>query len=88
MSIGTLFAFVIVSLGVLVLRRRQPELARPFRTPWVPVVPIASIVVSLALMVSLPAATWARLMIWMAIGIVVYGVRSVLRQRAARVVLP
>jgi len=71
-SIGTLFAFVIVSLGVLVLRRRAPSLARPFRTPWVPVVPIASAVVSLALMASLPGATWARLLVWMAIGVVLY----------------
>jgi len=71
-SIGTLFAFVIVSLGVLVLRRRAPNLARPFRTPWVPVVPILSAVVSLALMASLPGATWARLLVWMAIGVVLY----------------
>jgi len=71
-SIGTLFAFVIVSIGVLVLRRTQPALERPFRTPWVPVVPILSAVVSLALMASLSGATWMRLVIWMAIGIVIY----------------
>jgi APA family basic amino acid/polyamine antiporter len=71
-SIGTLFAFVIVSIGVLVLRRTQPHLARPFRTPWVPVVPIASAVVSLLLMLSLPLATWERLGIWMAIGVAAY----------------
>jgi APA family basic amino acid/polyamine antiporter len=71
-SIGTLFAFVIVSLGVWVLRRTHPNLERPFRTPWVPAVPIASAAVALLLMLSLPLATWARLFAWMAIGIVIY----------------
>ena len=51
------------------LRRTQPDLPRPFRTPWVPSVPIASAVVSFVLMLSLPGATWERLVIWMAIGI-------------------
>jgi APA family basic amino acid/polyamine antiporter len=80
-SIGTLFAFVIVSLGVLVLRRREPTLARPFRTPWVPVIPIASAVVSLALMASLPGATWTRLVVWMAIGVVLYFTYGARRSR-------
>jgi APA family basic amino acid/polyamine antiporter len=80
-SIGTLLAFVIVSLGVLALRRREPTLARPFRTPWVPFVPIASAVVSLALMASLPGATWARLVIWMAIGVVLYFTYGARRSR-------
>ena len=71
-SIGTLFAFVIVSLGVIVLRRTRPDLHRPFRTPFVPALPIASAVVSLALMAALPAATWERLIIWMAIGLAIY----------------
>jgi basic amino acid/polyamine antiporter, APA family len=71
-SIGTLFAFVIVSIGVIVLRRAQPGLHRPFRTPWVPVVPMASALVSLGLMLSLPAVTWERLAIWMVVGIAVY----------------
>ncbi len=84
-SIGTLFAFVIVSLGVLVLRRRAPTLARPFRTPWVPLVPIASAVVSLALMASLPGATWARLLLWMAIGVVLYFTYGARRSRLAGV---
>jgi APA family basic amino acid/polyamine antiporter len=82
-SIGTLFAFVIVSLGVLVLRRREPTLARPFRTPWVPVVPIASAIVSLLLMASLPGATWLRLLLWMAIGVVLYFTYGARRSRAA-----
>jgi APA family basic amino acid/polyamine antiporter len=71
-SIGTLFAFVVVSIGILVLRRTQPDLPRPFRTPWSPLVPVASAVASTALMLSLPGGTWERLGIWMAIGIVVY----------------
>jgi len=71
-SIGTLFAFVIVSLGVIVLRRTQPDLPRPFRTPLVPLVPILSAVVSVLLMASLPWPTWERLLIWMAVGVVLY----------------
>jgi len=63
---------VIVSLGVIVLRRTQPDLHRPFRTPFVPALPIASALVSLALMAALPAATWERLIIWMAIGLAIY----------------
>jgi basic amino acid/polyamine antiporter, APA family len=71
-SIGTLFAFVIVSLGVIVLRKTRPDLHRPFKTPFVPALPIASALVSLALMAALPAATWERLIIWMAIGLAIY----------------
>jgi APA family basic amino acid/polyamine antiporter len=71
-SIGTLFAFVIVSLGIIVLRRTQPDLPRPFRTPWVPWVPAASAIVSFLLMLSLPGATWERLAIWMVVGLVIY----------------
>jgi APA family basic amino acid/polyamine antiporter len=71
-SIGTLFAFVVVSVGVLVLRRTQPDLPRPFRTPGSPFVPIASAVVSAVLMLSLPLSTWGRLGAWMAIGIAIY----------------
>ena len=71
-SIGTLMAFVIVSLGIIVLRRTRPDLPRPFRMPLVPLLPILSAVVSFVLMLSLPWSTWERLMIWMAIGVVVY----------------
>jgi APA family basic amino acid/polyamine antiporter len=71
-SIGTLFAFVIVSIGVIVLRRTRPDLPRPFRTPLVPWLPIASALVSLGLMAALPWATWERLLIWMTVGMVVY----------------
>jgi APA family basic amino acid/polyamine antiporter len=71
-SIGTLMAFVIVSLGVIVLRRTRPDLPRPFRMPLVPLLPLLSAAVSLLLMFGLPRATWERLIIWMAIGVLVY----------------
>jgi APA family basic amino acid/polyamine antiporter len=71
-SIGTLLAFVIVSAGVWVLRRRRPDLPRPFRTPWVPLVPILGILVSGLLMLSLPLDTWLRLVVWLVIGLIVY----------------
>jgi APA family basic amino acid/polyamine antiporter len=71
-NIGTLFAFLLVSLGVLVLRRRQPERPRAFRTPWVPVIPILSIICCLVLMASLPLETWARFLVWLAIGLTIY----------------
>jgi APA family basic amino acid/polyamine antiporter len=71
-SIGTLFAFVIVSLGIVFLRKNRPDLIAPFRTPMVPFVPILSALVSFGLMYSLPAETWWRLVIWMAIGLIIY----------------
>lgn len=71
-SIGTLLAFIMVCLGVLILRKRQPNLPRAFKTPWVPVVPILGIITCLAMMVSLPLGTWIRLFSWLAIGLVVY----------------
>jgi APA family basic amino acid/polyamine antiporter len=71
-SIGTLFAFVIVSLGVIVLRRTRPDLPRPFKTPFVPALPIASAIVSTALMLALPWSTWERLIVWMGIGLAIY----------------
>jgi basic amino acid/polyamine antiporter, APA family len=71
-SIGTLLAFAIVCAGVLVLRYTDPGIARPFRTPWVPFVPIAGILACFYLMAGLPVDTWARLIIWMAIGLAIY----------------
>jgi APA family basic amino acid/polyamine antiporter len=71
-SIGTLLAFVIVSVGVVFLRYRRPDLHRPFKTPLVPFIPILSALVSMALMLGLPWDTWLRLIIWMAIGLVLY----------------
>lgn len=85
-SIGTLFAFVIVSIGIIVLRRTQPDLPRPFKVPFSPVVPIISAAASLYLMYGLPFDTWARLLIWMGIGVVIYfayGMRHSKLQRSA-----
>jgi APA family basic amino acid/polyamine antiporter len=71
-SIGTLLAFVLVCIGIIILRRTAPDLERPFRAPGVPYVPIAGAVICLAEMVGLPVATWMRLMTWLAIGLVIY----------------
>ncbi|HET9294657.1 MAG TPA: amino acid permease, partial [Gemmatimonadales bacterium] len=71
-SIGTLLAFAIVCAGVLVLRRTDPDIPRPFRTPWVPVVPLLGVAFCLYLMSGLPLDTWARLIVWMVIGIAIY----------------
>lgn len=71
-SIGTLFAFSLVCIGVLVLRKTDPDRPRPFRTPWVPFVPIMGILVCAYLMYSLPKESWERLIIWMALGIAIY----------------
>jgi basic amino acid/polyamine antiporter, APA family len=71
-SIGTLLAFVLVCIGVIVLRRTMPDAPRPFRTPAVPLVPITGAAICLAQMIGLPAATWERLVIWLGIGLIVY----------------
>jgi APA family basic amino acid/polyamine antiporter len=71
-SIGTLLAFIIVCAGVWVLRKKRPDLPRPFRAPFMPVTAILGIVVSLAMMLSLPLVTWIRLVVWLLIGLVIY----------------
>lgn len=71
-SIGTLFAFVVVSIAVVVLRRTQPEMKRPFRTPLVPLVPVLATVCCLGLMASLAVETWLRFLAWLIIGLVIY----------------
>lgn len=71
-SIGTLLAFIIVCVGVVILRKKEPDAPRAFKTPWVPFIPILGAVCCLALMVSLPLDTWIRLIVWMAIGILIY----------------
>jgi APA family basic amino acid/polyamine antiporter len=71
-SIGTLLAFVLVCAGVWVMRHRCPGAIRPFKTPWVPVVPILGMASCLYLMLGLPSATWLRLIVWMLIGLILY----------------
>ena len=71
-SIGTLFAFALVCLGVIVVRRTQPDAPRSFKTPLVPYVPAAGVVCCVAMMLFLPADTWIRLVMWMVLGIDIY----------------
>ncbi|OEV28796.1 amino acid permease [Streptomyces nanshensis] len=71
-NIGTLFAFALVALAVIILRRTRPDLPRSFRAPWVPLLPAASIAASTWLMLNLSAETWLRFAVWMAAGVVLY----------------
>ena len=71
-NIGTLFAFVLVSAGVIVLRRTRPDLQRGFRAPWVPALPVAAIVACLWLMLNLSGLTWIRFGVWMVVGMLIY----------------
>src|ERR1700682_3752611 len=71
-SIGTLFAFVIVCIGIIIMRRTRPEVPRPFKTPLVPLVPIVGVLVNLGLMSGLGIDNWVRLFVWMAIGLAGY----------------
>ncbi|HYZ10139.1 MAG TPA: amino acid permease [Pseudonocardiaceae bacterium] len=91
-NVGTLFAFVLVSVGIIVLRRTRPDLPRAFRVPLVPWLPIAAVLACLWLMLSLTAATWLRFLGWMVLGLVVYfayGARkSQLRKSQLRVTEP
>lgn len=71
-SIGTLFAFILVCIGVMVMRKKMPEIPRAFKTPMVPLVPILGIVTCLFMMIFLPMDTWIRLLVWMLIGLDIY----------------
>jgi len=71
-NIGTLFAFVVVSVGVVILRRTRPDLPRAFKTPLVPVLPIVAVLACLYLMLNLPVETWLRFLVWLLIGAVLY----------------
>ncbi|MFE5736997.1 amino acid permease [Streptomyces celluloflavus] len=71
-NIGTLFAFVVVAVGVVLLRRSRPDLPRAFRTPLVPLIPAVSVLASLWLMLNLPAETWLRFAVWMVLGFGIY----------------
>jgi APA family basic amino acid/polyamine antiporter len=71
-NIGTLFAFVLVNIGVIILRRTRPDMPRPYRVPWSPVLPILGVVFALYLMSDLPLDTWIRFVVWLLVGIVIY----------------
>jgi APA family basic amino acid/polyamine antiporter len=71
-NIGTLFAFIVVSSGVIVLRRTQPQRARGFRVPWAPVLPSISILFCVVLMMALPLETWVRFVVWLLVGFAIY----------------
>ncbi|HLH05063.1 MAG TPA: amino acid permease [Bryobacteraceae bacterium] len=75
-NIGTLFAFIIVSFGVLILRKQQPERVRSFKVPFSPVTPIISVVCCFGLMLGLPLETWIRFVVWLVIGLFIYGLYS------------
>ncbi|GLZ38481.1 amino acid permease [Actinokineospora sp. NBRC 105648] len=71
-NVGTLFAFILVSAGVIILRRTRPDLKRVFRVKWVPLIPILAIVACVWLMLNLTVLTWLRFVVWMVLGVVVY----------------
>jgi APA family basic amino acid/polyamine antiporter len=80
-NIGTLFAFVIVAAGIIVLRIKHPERPRPFRAPLFPIVPVGAILSCSYLMFQLPAKTWIRFVIWLGIGLALYAVYGFARSR-------
>ncbi|MDR2195629.1 MAG: amino acid permease [Gallionellaceae bacterium] len=82
-NIGTLASFVMVCVGVIAMRMRQPDLPRPFKNPWHPVIPVLGILSCAALMAFLPAATWGRFGIWVALGCVFYFAYSVRHSKLA-----
>ncbi|WP_250008540.1 amino acid permease [Actinoplanes sp. M2I2] len=71
-NIGTLFAFILVNIGVIVLRRTRPEMPRPYRVPWSPLLPLIGIAFAIYLMTDLPWDTWVRFVVWLAIGVLIY----------------
>ena len=83
-NIGTLFAFLLVSVGVIVLRRTRPDMPRPFRVPLVPVVPLIGIALLIYLMTDLPAFTWWRFGVWLVIGLVIYALYGYRNSRLRR----
>ncbi|HJZ41214.1 MAG TPA: amino acid permease [Bacteroidales bacterium] len=83
-SIGTLLAFTIVCISIFILRKKRPDLNRPFKTPFVPWVPLLGAVICVAQMLSLPWETWERLIIWMAIGLAIYFLYSRKNSKLAR----
>nr|MDQ2659994.1 amino acid permease [Verrucomicrobiota bacterium] len=80
-NIGTLFAFSLVCIGVILLRKTDPNRKRPFRVPLVPLLPILGVIMCMALMLSLPILTWLRFFAWLIIGMVIYFLYSVRHSR-------
>jgi APA family basic amino acid/polyamine antiporter len=83
-NIGTLFAFVLVCIGILILRKREPDLPRKFRVPFVPVVPLLGIAMCVFLMTGLPMMTWIRFVLWLAAGLIIYFLYGVHKSRLAQ----
>ena len=71
-NIGTLFAFILVCIGILILRKREPNRPRAFKTPWSPLTPLLGIVSCFILMLGLPWITWIRFAVWLIVGMVIY----------------
>ncbi|WP_436519769.1 amino acid permease [Actinoplanes sp. HUAS TT8] len=71
-NIGTLFAFVLVNIGVIILRRTKPDMPRPYRVPWSPVLPLLGVAFAIYLMSDLPFDTWIRFVVWLAVGLIIY----------------
>jgi APA family basic amino acid/polyamine antiporter len=71
-SIGTLFAFVLVCIGIIILRKKSPEIPRPFKTPWVPFVPVLGAITCLLMIAGLGISNWMRLIVWLIIGFFIY----------------
>ncbi|MDQ6764934.1 MAG: amino acid permease, partial [Verrucomicrobiota bacterium] len=80
-NIGTLFAFVLVCIGVILLRRKDPDRPRPFRVPFVPVFPLLGVFFCGALMLSLPIETWVRFFMWLVVGLTIYFFYSIRHSR-------
>jgi hypothetical protein len=87
-NIGTLFAFVLVSVGVIVLRYREPERRRGFRVPFGPVIPVLSVIFCFLLMAGLPIITWFRFIIWLVIGLVIFFSFGYFRSEFAKPLVP
>jgi APA family basic amino acid/polyamine antiporter len=83
-NIGTLFAFVLVNIGVIVLRRTRPDMPRPYRVPFSPVFPLIGVAFAIYLMTDLPLATWIRFVIWLAVGLLIYGAYGYRHSRLRR----
>jgi APA family basic amino acid/polyamine antiporter len=84
-NIGTLFAFILVCIGIWILRKREPNRPRAFKTPWVPVIPILGVLACMYLMLGLPWITWLRFGLWLITGMVVYFLYGFHKSRLRRV---